>query len=558
MRPLTPIAYCYSGALVVVGALLLAGSISLTAPLIIGVLVFGLLPAPLLVHWALQLEDQYEWLIKGHAKERATEVVTPPKQFRPFIKKLEADVSHAAQLLMKFESSWQRRAFAGQWYAMAVATVVGVVGLAALFFYEALPTVVVSYIPNTPWAILSTLTLGLCLAVASYIACAIVIKAADENAEKLAHYLEQKSDQKVTITPLKPTSMVPAIGIVAVLALIPVTILQSNFEEQKTVQQKAIAETQEVAKSLEERLDETLEKKDFFATENAGLLEKNQALITELEQFKKTDKLLRTEIDKLKADAVTTAKEQEALNTKLADTQKSLATTEANLAEQTKAKDTLTAEKAKLAKELSALKTSKAAADKISTELTNKVAMLEEQITTLKAQAAKAEQALKDVKAAQQPLVLDGAMLTLLPALAKLGPENQSLIMPADVFFTPQTDTEETYFMNNVKDLVNILDAKVKKTDGYALKAYVYADALPPVTLKDNMALTAAQAAKLANALKAQGMPEHKVMVIPMGNAHEVDSRLDPEALEANRRIVFMVAPTAIGLNTPEGDKAQN
>lgn len=552
MRPLTPIAYCYAGALAVMGVLLLAGSLSINAPLFIALLVLGLIPAPILLYWAYQLEDQYEWLIKGHAKERATEVVTPPKQLRPFIKKLEADVAHAASLLMKYENSWQRRAFAGQWYGFAVACVAGAACLAALFFTDHLPTAIVPLLPQTPLATMSTLALGLGFAFACYIACAILIKAADENAEKLAQYLEQKSGKSVTIPPLRPTSMVPAIGIVAVLALIPVAFLQSNFEEQTTVQQQAIAQTKEAAKTLEQRLDETLEKKDFFATENAALLEQNQSLSTQVAKAKEVEKLLRTEIDKLKAAAKAMTQQQAQTTQKLKEVEATLATSTADLAKQTEVNTRLEAAQTQLNKEFEALKATKSTIDQNNAELQNKVTLLEEQLKAAQAAQKKAE-------ATTGPLSLEGTK-GLLPALATLSRNNQSIIMPVDVFFTPQTDIEEVYFMNNVKDLWNVLDARVQKNDGYTLKAYVYADALPPVAHSDNMALTAAQAAKLAKAFQDQGAPAAKVMVIPMGNTLELDTRLDPEALEANRRIEFMVLPTDYPLQeaTPEPKTPQN
>ena len=231
MRPLTPIAYCYAAALGVAGAILLLGGLHLSDPIFLGFILLGFLPAPILVHWAFQLEDQYEWLSKGHAKERATEIVAPPRQFRPFVKKLETDLAHAGPMLMAFERSWQRKSFMGQWYGLVLAVIGAVICVSSLFFLAKLPTIIVPHMPIKTSAILAILILAIAFAAAAYLACAMLTKAADTNAEKLAHYLDQKTEKKIHITPLHPTALVPAIGIVAVVLLVPVTFLHSNFDD---------------------------------------------------------------------------------------------------------------------------------------------------------------------------------------------------------------------------------------------------------------------------------------------------------------------------------------
>lgn len=540
MHPFAPIAYCYAGALVAGGIVLFTGLLPISSPLFILTAALGLLPLGVLMYWAFQLEDQYNWLIKGHAKERATEVVTPPKQIRKFLHDLEVDLAHAGLMLMAYERTWQRRAFIGQWYGLFVASITAASVLTSLFFAPYAPAIILPHLPQSTPQILGMLMVALGFAVAIYAACVLLIKAADQNAAKLAKYLEQKTGQKIHISPLHPTALLPALGIFAVLLLAPITLLTSSFEAQKTVQQQAISQTKEVAKTLEKRLDDTLEKKDYFATENAALLDKNQKLGSNLKKAKDTEKLLRTEIDTLKDQLKQLTAKQAETQTKLTTTETEATAIAAKLAEQTKASKEQGVEaqklKAKLAETEKTITLKIAEAEAFSQKTTS----LQNKIQTLEAHVQQLEDA---ARLAPAPVVLNIAN-EMLPETAELSADKHSITMPADAFFAPQTNNETTYFINNIKSLWNILHAKVTKSDGYALKIYVYADALPPIAHSDNLALTAAQGAKLATAFIAEGAAPSKIMVIPLGNTYEIDSRLAPEALAKNRRIQFMIAPT--------------
>ncbi|MBI1362768.1 MAG: OmpA family protein [Proteobacteria bacterium] len=515
------------------------------------------------------MERQLYWLSKGHARQRATEVLVPPKGLRQLSNILNAKTmteEEARGALIRLDTYIKHYLLTAARLTPSLVILAGLscsltalVGThVSLTKGEALPQI------STEWlmaGLLSYGVMGLILG-ASLWAGTTQLRSIAENTLKKAGQLIQQTGALPQAPAVRryPTPALVWIGALFPLALIPVAGIQSYnlytliVEKGKVV---SLSETktnlQQNVEELKTKLDENTKDSDQLAADlraekatiqklEAELAKQKKAFTSLSADKKKTDAALKTSEDKVadmgkKIDA--TEKELKKAQSDAADTAKKLAAVQ-------KEKDKLAAD---LKETESTLAKTKSAAATHEAELEQKITNLEDDTDRLKEQLKEARDDVTKARKQRDDIIKKVQIAkpdtkNMHPAIKAL-PDGK-LVVSADVLFNGKSTDMSDISESILNDIANRMSSIMGKSNPDAVLVIgVHTDIVPP-SGGDNMSLTASQASRIADVFAAQGLTRRRLVPIGFGQHQEVDARLTEDAFAANRRVEFYVLPQLV------------
>ena len=490
-----------------------------------------------LIAWAaLRLEQQGEWLHRGHMRARATDLVLPPSSLRA-IYHLLLQETPAAQVMQATFSALGRRYRRLLAVCYGIAVLILACGLSLNLWIlagrplqlgttdapQSLDTQLLLQ-HNMGWALL-----GLLLASSTFLATWHIRAQIRDNLSKCAELLAKKFPDAAPLE--QPENIFHpflTILIFAGLAALPLLGLQSFHTWRDTQRKGEINEMARSEEHLTSSLSEVRSRADQFAKDNASLMVKLDKLERAHSKLQKTLQAKTRELKKIPP----LEKKVATLQQQLTSAQAEQATTAKNLTAQQQAQAALQqrydAQTTQLAELKTQLKQETAAAETSATELNQ-----------LKAQKEALEKQLAALQAAAKPVLLNTAKW---PAGVHL--KHNTLTLPVDdVFVTDQDQLLEKAgpLLDQMTEQLSIILTAIKTPA--VVMVYVHSGAVPPSggMFASNDMLTAAQAQRIREHMVARGLPAKQLLAIGMGDADELDPRLEAAALAKNRRIEIKI-----------------
>jgi len=506
------------------------------------------------------IERQLYWLSKGHSRQRATEILIPPKGLRQINQLLHAEhisPEDARMAIVRLDKYIKYYLLTAARLTPSLVILMGLGCSVAALVQTHLSLTKGEALPNmaTDLLMLHLLSyggMGLILGLSLWVG-TMQLRTIAETTLRKAGYLIQQTGALDAAPAVRryPTPTLVLVGALFPLAFIPIAGIQSYnlysliVEKGKVV---TLAEAQTTLKQnvteLKTKLDENTKDSDAIAaalrsqkeatTQAKAKAAKLQKTINDL--IKERDRL-NGKLDKLGDEADKTAKALKAEQQTLKEATSKLEAAQKELKTLSTAFD---AAKTEWSKEKSASATREAA-------LEEKIAQLTTTQTEMKTELTRADAALKDAVAIRDKLlsrlrVAKPDTKNMHPAIKSL--PNGKLVINADVLFKEKSsrlaDGAEGILSDVANRMTNIL-ADAEPSAVMVIAAHT--DLVPPTGSGDNNTLTAAQAAQIADMFAAQGLTRRRVVPIGFGHHQEQDARLTEDAFAANRRIEFYVLP---------------
>jgi chemotaxis protein MotB len=529
---------------------------------------------------ALTLERQLHWLSKGHTRQRATEILVPPKGLRQLSKILNSkDMSpdEARSALIRLDKYIKHYLLTA---ARLMPSMVVLVGLACT-----LAALMSTHVALTQGADLPQLSTKRMMAqFLSYGAMGVVLGfslwagttqlrgIAETTLKKAGQLLQQAgalpdapavrqftTPPLVIIGALFPLALIPIAGIQGynLYALIvekaKVASLSQTLAKKETTLQQNVAELQtkleENTKDSDNLAAELRQQRDTIRKLQADLAKEKKSVTDLTAARKRAEDALKAEQTK----AANAARDLATAQATLRQTQAELASetrkvTEANkrLTDAQKEQERLTASlreaETTLTRTRDAAATREAELDGRIAKLQDDTARLNTLLTEARAAQASAERA-RDVLL-QRVRIARPDTRNLHPAV-KAMPDGR-LVVPADVLFDGKSTRMTSIAEGVLTEIATRVSAVLAQATPNAVLVIGTHTDLTSTGGGDNNALTAAQANQLADIFASKGITRRRMVPVGYGHHQERDARLTDEAFANNRRVEFYVLPHLI------------
>ena len=511
---------------------LLTWQADLQTVLFSGILVGGLL---CIISW--YVDSHGDWLHKGHRRERATEIIVPPRRLGAVVRFLheenppQPDLQH---FINRLSTRTYRQLVslaygaAGSLFVLSVALGAWKIRTLYLAGNDQIDTAALSLSLQQH---LVTGLVGVVLSASGFYSAYAISRQCTHNLYKVAEIFmkqwEFKSAFNVPTRFLSPYMLTA--GLLG-LMILPFAALESYHLKNQLIQQGQISNLVETRSSLKELAAQTQTRLDSVVQENLTL---NKSLTAQQDANKKLTQDLKKTADllsKAKKDLITEGQ-------KTTDLTAQLKATKDELGKQTERLKSAWADTATLKDKLSKADAATASLTQQLTDLQNKLSTSEKSLAETKIKLASAEKAVADSQAALQKTTQSTQLhFTAMPD--GLHMEDNHLVVPEDVLFTPKTaqlrPEADALLRQIAKDLLTQLKGR-----SVAVAVSAHTDVLPPDggEFSNNTQLTGAQAHAVARKLVEFGLTWEQLRPMGLGDHFQLDNRIAAEALTQNRRL---------------------
>lgn len=489
---------------------------------------------------ATEFKTHNRWLYKGHARQRATEILIPPSLFskiRLCLSEDKLNVSRSTKELKRIVSAYNRKIKLPQTlpvliFATAVFLSIGLLTQNLLAtINDQLP---LKHAYGLIAYYLAFSVVGALLSMSSLHMYKILKSQVSDNIEKAYDLFEIPTPPSENSWRLDYRNLLATLS----FSMIPLLALEAYTFNVVINQKRAVFSLEETQNNLEESVNE-LSSKLMYADDE------NQELNSQMSGMKDNLELVRLQLDKAKKDLTAKVSSLSQQESRLERLKKSQDKLQGQLS-------SIMLDKQKAIEELKKFRKEKSSLAVERSELNDDVNALKSKLANLKNALASKQ---KEVSSTKQKLTTKDKELTTLkkkhskPLLQKykwpkaVELKNNRLILSADSIFIGKSERISDKGNALLKSLVANLNRAYKAQKNISLLFNVHTDILPPQenTFVNNRELTAAQAVTLGAKMAELGLNKQLIVTAGLGADFERDARIMPDALKRNRRVEIIL-----------------